>query len=171
MLYQLHKLICLVIALLCAQALYCQRHYTDSMMRVIDTAKEDTSKVSALIKLGTELQQSDSAKSLQLYQQALAISKKVSNKKFEGLSLMNIGNWYCINGHYDTAKRLERQALSLAQQINNLALTASVTVNIGNGFYYQNQYDSAIHFYIAGAKLLEQLNDPVKLELFMEILA
>jgi len=71
------------------------------------------------------------AKTLNYYQQSLAIDKQLENKAGEGTTLNNIGEVYNNLGEYSKALDYYQQSLDIHKQVGDKAGEGTILNNIG----------------------------------------
>jgi CHAT domain-containing protein/Flp pilus assembly protein TadD len=87
------------------------------------------------------------AKALEFYQQSLAISKVIGDRRGEGTSLNNIGSIYSSVGQYTKALEFYQQALAISKAIGNQSGEVTSLNNIGLIYHEIRQYAKALEFY------------------------
>src|SRR5919202_921203 len=86
-------------------------------------------------------------KTLELYQQALAIAKEIGDKAGEGTTLNNSGNAYLYLGEYPKALEFYQQALAIHKQVGNKAMEGTTLNNMGEVYSNLGEYPKALEFY------------------------
>lgn len=131
----------------------------DSLLIVVKTAKEDTSKAKLLMSLCKEYYQSDYDVSLKYCKEALALSKKLNYQagqadaaKMMGNIISDVGKFEEALKYYDTSFELYtelKDSSNMGYVLNNIAITQS---DMGN-------YTEAIKIYLKGLVIAEKIND------------
>jgi two-component system, NarL family, sensor kinase len=156
-----------VIIITCLIKIQAQVTNTDSIDKVLKTAKNDTAKVNLLIKTGQAQMHILPDKALNYSEQAIALSKKIDYP-------LGLANAYCLKGSYYLKIKDETKPA-----INNYQLADSIyhkykgrnfTEGIGNILlnygavqHLQGNYLEAIQFYIRSSKIFDSLNDKTSL--------
>src|SRR3989344_5642732 len=107
----------------------------DSLLTVLKTAKEDTSKAMLFVFLADEYYQSDYEKAMEYSKQASSLAKKLNFIPAQANAANLMGNIISDNGKYADALAYYNQSYDLYEQIkdsvgmsyalNNIALTES----------------------------------------------
>lgn len=140
--------------------IFSQTQETDSIVKILKTAKEDTTKVNSLIVLSKKLHnigELDAA--FQYAKTARDISIKLNFKKGEAKAYNRIGNICMDYGDIPASLKNHLAALKLRQEINDRAGLASSYNDIGNAYYSQSDYLQALENYFASLKIKEELHD------------
>jgi tetratricopeptide (TPR) repeat protein len=83
-------------------------------------------------------------KALESYDQALAITRKLGDKKGESKTLNNIGVVYDNLGQYSKALEFYQQALAIARKISDKAGEGTIFYNVGLVYNNLGQYPKAL---------------------------
>ncbi|MBI4648516.1 MAG: SpoIIE family protein phosphatase, partial [Bacteroidia bacterium] len=142
----------------------------DSLILLLKTDHEDTSKVNHLNDLGWELMYQNPDTSIILGKRALALSKKLRWEKGIANSYGNFGAYNYLKGDYPKAldyyfKALklddvilsETKNLSEKQEVKNKI--AAVLGNIGLVYSDQGDYPKALDYYFKALKIAEELGN------------
>ncbi|NML19519.1 hypothetical protein HHL16_01480 [Pseudoflavitalea sp. G-6-1-2] len=133
----------------------------DSLLKLMQKAKEDTGKVLLLMQIGNEyeVQMQDIQTASQYYLQAKSLSEKLHYT----LGLIKFYSNYTgiLNQkeEFDSALLLNKQALKLSFTTNDLKLVGKCYGNVGNSFNYMGDYDSAVYYYQEAEKKFEAIPD------------
>ena len=135
------------------------QHKIDSLLQVLKTAKEDTSKVNTLIALGWELRNSNPDTSIILANQALSLSEKARSKKHIADSYHVIAWADFVKGNYTSSLENNFKALSLREELADKSGIAKSIGNIGILYFEQGDYPKALNYCFKALKMAEQLGD------------
>src|ERR1700733_10012290 len=116
----------------------------DSLTRVLNTAKEDTIKVMALVKLSFYNQSFQYG--LDQAKQGLALAQKINYKKGEGACLQQIGNQYLSISNYPLALHYYLEGLKVREQVGNKSDIGSSYYGIGTIYYLEGDQQNAIAY-------------------------
>ena len=118
--------------LIVSRTLYAQSGEIDSLKAVVSTLREDSTKVSALIDLGTAYIGLDFTQATNYGQQALALAKASNHQKGMGFAhkLLGIANAY--QGEYLEADIQFKAALAVFDSIRFKDGTAQILNNLGS---------------------------------------
>ncbi len=124
-------------------------HATDikSLFKELNECKQDSDKVSVLIKLSNyyEVHNTDSA--LLMAQKALDLSNSINYTSGIIASTQKIGIIYQSRGKYNIANTHFFNALKLAEKTNNKKYQVQIYNSIANAFAYQKLYSQALQYF------------------------
>ncbi|MBL7919131.1 MAG: tetratricopeptide repeat protein [Bacteroidia bacterium] len=139
---------------------FSQTRETDSLVAILKTVKEDTSKVNLSVLLSKKLHNiGELDASLQYAKTARDLAIKLNFKKGEAKAYNRIGNICMDYGDIPAALKNHEAALALRKEINDEAGLASSYNDIGNSYYLQGNYLKALESFFASLRLKEKLND------------
>ena len=129
---------------------------TDSLLKVLATAKEDTNKVKVLNAIAREYINSNPDSALYY----LEIQKKlcVQLKYIPYLInyYINASSAYNVLEKYDSSMLLNKQCLAIALEYGNSLKIGYSLANLANAFRKTSQYDSAAIYYLKAITYLEK---------------
>lgn len=131
----------------------------DSLLQVLSTAKEDTTKVNTLIALGTALSYSNPDTSIILANQALSLSEKAKSKKHIADSYHAIGLANYGKGNYPEALKYYFEALKIYETLRDKKGIQFTLVNTGNVYRNQGDFQKALDYYFRALKINEELGN------------
>jgi len=157
------KFILLISILLIANITDFAYYKTDSLQKLLQTVKQDTSKVVLLNKLAWDLRKTEQVKAFQLLFQAQKLGEE--SKFVSGLATTYkyIGVLYYNEDKYDSALiyyNLSVEQLKIIGDKNNLS---RMYHNIGSVYLAQTNYKAALQNYLRSLEIKDQLNDQVGL--------
>lgn len=79
-----------------------------------------------------------------LYEQSLAICRKIGNKMCMEHEIGNLGIVYRYQGDYATAERLYREAISMASEVDDKQATAVIVGNLADLLYAEGRWNEAL---------------------------
>jgi tetratricopeptide (TPR) repeat protein len=85
--------------------------------------------------------------SLYCYQQALQISRNISEKRSEAIALKGLGDLHNKPDFFDKAISYYKQSLYIAQQINESYVEVDALSGLGSVYFDMSQYDESIDSY------------------------
>ena len=132
---------------------------SDSLLKKINRAVNDSAKVIALLEAGESIEATSPAISFNYYQQALALSKKIKNTRCILSSLHDIGVCYIELNKLDSAIIIFEQAIPFAKQLKDTLRVARLLGNIGNVYLHKKDPAKAIDYYFQSARLWETVAD------------
>jgi two-component system, NarL family, sensor histidine kinase UhpB len=135
------------------------RHKIDSLLQVLKTAKEDTTKVNILNAVGTEVSYSNPDTAIILGNYALSLSKKAASKKHIADSYHAIAAANAGKGNYPSSLENNFKALSLREEIADKSGIAKSLCSIGSDYCDQGDYPKALDYGFRGLKMDEELEN------------
>lgn len=138
--------------------LYGQKNVADSLMRLADAEKTDTSRASLLWKAANAFNIYNPDTALALAKQSLFLSEK--HKFTDGISMANgsLANTFLKIGNYPKALEHYFKKLKIEEQRDNPVSLASVTMNIGIVYTYQEEYANALTYYSKADSIINARN-------------
>lgn len=136
-----------------------QQSKSDSLLNLLKSASDDTSKVNLLNDLFREYQSSDTGKALKYAAQALRLSQKLGFQRGVGSSYNNIGLANFNRGNSNEALENYLSALEVFTDIGFRKGASIVLANIGNLFYNQGNYSKTIEYYLQSLVLAQEIGD------------
>ncbi|MDX1829760.1 MAG: tetratricopeptide repeat protein [Lutibacter sp.] len=133
--------------------------YKDSLLIKLKNSKSDTLKIKLLNKAGDYYYYTRPDTSYVYYKQALSLSKKIKNKKFEARSLLNIGYYLDDKERYKESLEYYLKAIDIYKSINDQYGIAKCYNYIGYSFAYINSLENSVKYYKKSIKIYKKLND------------
>ncbi len=130
---------------LCSIKLFAQAPQIDSLNKLLDSAKEDTTKVNALVKLSFYDQNFQHG--LNLAEEALQLARKIKYEKGEANALHQLGNQFEAISNFPRALYYFLEAFKIRQNINDINGVASSNESIGFVYMQQGDYEKALMYY------------------------
>lgn len=164
----------ILIFLLSLNVLPAQNKKIDFLLILLQTDKEDTTKVKHLNDLGGLLKLHNPDTAIILGNQALRILTPVNSQEFssvkEGVeekrikllrarTLGNLGNYYELKSDYTNAMDCYLKALKINEDLKNQKGIAAHLCNIGNVYLEQSNYSKALGYYFKALKIGEELGN------------
>ena len=137
-----------------------QHPIIDSLLKVLDTQKEDTSKVNTLNALSRQLWQTSSYSQAKKYaDDALSLSEKIKFNIGKANAYNNIGIVYELQGNYPEALKNQLSALSISEGIGNKKGIGFSYNCIAVIYSHQGNYSEALKYYLTSLKTLKELGE------------
>ena len=133
--------------------------YTVKELNKLSTFKQDTLEIKSLIEAGDNSYYSYPDSSYIYYNKALEISKLIKSKKFEALSLLNIGYYFDEKERYTESLELYLQAIECFESVNDESGIAKCYNYIGYSFAYINSIENSMKYYYKALKIYKKLKD------------
>jgi signal transduction histidine kinase/DNA-binding NarL/FixJ family response regulator len=136
---------------------------TDSLIKLLSKALDDSAKIRILQNLFWEYRRSNPEKALEFANQALEISQSISYPKGTAQSLHNIGIIRKIQGNYEMASSLLLEAKNYYEKIHDTIGIVSCLTDMGDIFSKQNNYQIALEHFDKARKLIIKTGNKEKL--------
>ncbi len=153
----------LIVMLLLFSGSYCnvlaQNKTLDSLKQLLATAKQDTSRVLLLNRIGGAYFSSKPDTALVLAQQALALAKKTGFTKGEASSLNLSGTVFRTIGNYPKALEYYLEALKKSEAVGYTRGIGTVLSNMANIYSSQGNYRQAIVYSTKGLAIYKSLKN------------
>lgn len=128
------------------------QQFTDSLNNLINTTKNDTIKLQALLKLSEQYIFSDTKKAIDPCNTALKISEQIKNSNYKIKAIIRLGVCYFQLGDYEKSTTYYKNGLELAKQINNQEYIEKFSGNLAINYTFTSNYEQAL-------EILYQLNN------------
>ena len=100
----------------------------------------------------------DYQKAMKYYEQALAVNKKIGDRRNEGVCLGNLGNVYLDLGEVEKAIVFYEQALEIEREIKDRRNEGNALGNLGNAYLNLGEVEIAIDYCEKALKILGEIN-------------
>lgn len=131
----------------------------DSLLKLLPTAKEDSSKALLLIQIGQQYEGSEPEKAKQYYRQSLDVSRKVGYRLGEIKFATNYTYVLNMQGHYDSSLQLNLESVKIAKQLNNQEYIFKTLFNTGSSYRQLDDYESALKSYLEAYPFVLSFNN------------
>ena len=132
-------------------------HKTDSLLRLLPAAKEDSNKVLLCLQLGETYESNEPEKAKQYYRQAGALSQQIHYAAGYYKHLSYLGNAFMVKGVFDSSLIYLQQALAAAVKMKDSASIGISLFNIGINYRETSDFEKAIDYCLQGRKIIEKL--------------
>ncbi|MES2591138.1 MAG: tetratricopeptide repeat protein [Bacteroidota bacterium] len=161
----------ILIFLICEGSLLAQNRKIDSLLILLQTDKEDTTKVKHLNSLAWQFRLHNPDTAIILGNQALNIITPVHSVEFDSKEkgieenavrlirakvLGNLGNYYELKSDYTNAMGCYLKSLKICEELKNQKGIAAQLCNIGNVYLAQSNYSKALDCYFKALKIHEE---------------
>jgi class 3 adenylate cyclase/tetratricopeptide (TPR) repeat protein len=156
----------IVIGLVCLISLhaFCQTSKIDSLKRIVDSAKMDTSLVKTLNALSVEvLNNDDIPSSLVFSKQANELADKLGFKRGKAYAQKNIGLAEYYQGNFESVLEYWTNSLESFESIQDTLGIANMVNNLGAVYYSQSGYAKATEYYLRSLRISEELKDTLRI--------
>lgn len=124
-----------------------QRKKMDSLLVVLKTSQEDTSKVKTLNLLAKTYQNNNHDTSKLFAESALKLSEKLNYKPGTAYAKMIIAILYQNEGYYKESLEYLLQSLQITEELKDISMEAKVYNLIGNLYSMQAQREKGLEYY------------------------
>jgi two-component system sensor histidine kinase UhpB len=131
------------------------RKFRDSLM----LAKDDTSRINALRKIGTLYRGINSDSAIYFTQKALGIAERIKWIKGIAQNCLNLGVFFAFISKYDSAIYFETKALQMARIIGDKNRIALIYSNRGGYFTESQQYEKAMPDLVEAMRISEEIGN------------
>ena len=138
---------------------FSQQSRIDSLLTVLKTVKEDSSKVNILNDLFLEYEFTDDKKANDCLSKALELSQRINFKKGLSITYIHLGYFEEDKSNFQEALKNYLSAFKINNIIGNKPGIADSHISIGNIYYNLGNYPEALKNYLAALKLYETLGN------------
>ena len=139
-----------------------QKRTIDSLKKLIATAKDDTSRIAPMSKLGVIYTSSKPDSAIALANDMVRISKAAQYPKGEATGMNTLGTVYTVTGNYPKALTYYLSALKIDEQINDHRGVTRVLGNIGTAYASAGDQRKAIIYFLQGLAASKNMSRPRK---------
>jgi len=129
----------------------------DSLLAIIPTIKDDSTKLKALNELSRYVVDIDPEKAIIHANTALLLAEEGGHKYFQAMALNNIGNGYFNKADYKTCLNYYFRALKIQENINNKKGILTGCGAIGNVYVGLKKPDEALKYYERALKIANEI--------------
>jgi adenylate cyclase len=149
----------IIIPILCSA----QNSQIDSIMAVLENAKDDSLKVNTLLSLSNKFLGIDPEATIRYSEQAKDLAEKLDFKKGLAYALKSIGMGYYFKADYLNALIFWQQSLNTFESIGNKLGVANMSSNLGAVHFSQGDDSKAIEDYLQSLKVSEEIGDKLRI--------
>ncbi len=144
--------------------LLAQNNAVDSLKNIVETGQQDSTTVSALNALSSEvLNNEDIAGARKYALEAESLAKNLNDVNGKALAQKNVGMTYYYEGDYLKVLDYWSQSLESFESAKDSLGIANMTSNLGVAYYDQGGNTKAIEFYLRSLRIAEKLNDTLRI--------
>jgi tetratricopeptide (TPR) repeat protein len=144
---------------------YAQGSKIDSLRKLLETAKEDSNKVTVLWRLAEQYKSFKPDTALQLAQHALLLAQRIKYVEGESRSLAILASSQYLLGNYPNALSNYMLKLKIEEKRNSPRNYASALGNIGSVYILLGEYPAALIYLYRADSTVETAGEKVKNEL------
>ena len=131
----------------------------DSLISILQTEKDDTSKVSILNEIARQYPLDQSVKIKMYADSAFALAKKIDWKKGQAEALNNIGDVLTFESNIKEAIEKNETAVKLFESINDKIGVANSYRKIGIAYYKLSDFPKSFDYFSRALKIFQSLNN------------
>jgi two-component system, NarL family, sensor histidine kinase UhpB len=121
-----------------------QNPEADSLIKLLQYAKEDTSKVMLLRNIGAAVSNEDPAKAIEYWKKGIELSRKLNYTVGLARNFINIGTGFSYLGKFDSTIRYADSGILYSKKTNNPDRLALVYLNKGDAYRNLGDFKSAL---------------------------
>jgi len=106
---------------------------------------------------------SDSKKSIDCFEKALAIFENLGDKRSISICLNNLGSIHGSIGNYDISIEYFQKAIEIQEKLGDEQLLISPYINLGASYLSKGNYPKGLEFYMKSLKLSEKFKDSARM--------
>ncbi len=141
---------------------FAQNRQADSILTVLSSMPEDTSKVNTLITLSGSLLNSEKELALTYANHAKTLADQLGFKRGQAYALKSIGMGYYFQSNYVETVLYWQQALAIFQAMNDKLGIANMLNNLGAVNFNEGDDEKAIDYYLGSLKVSEEIGDKLR---------
>jgi tetratricopeptide (TPR) repeat protein len=147
--------------MLCISSGYSQNKTIDSLKKILQTQKEDTSKVNTLYALSEEFRnkERDYTMAMKYVLDGLSLSDKIGFNKGRGIAYLIMGQVIDDQGLYQESNKYLDTALNIFQKINDIKHIATTFLWKGDIYYRLSLYADALDNFYKSLNLFHEMDD------------
>lgn len=149
-----------MLAINCLKAQTARR---DSLIALLPSAKNDSTKAMLLYHIGDEYEANDDVTATTYYNKAFELSKQLHFNRGIIRYYSCQGEILNNKGKYAECMAMLRSGYAFAIYIKDIMREGVMCENMGNTFAFMEKLDSATGYYFRALKIFERLNDSVKM--------
>ncbi len=142
--------------ILCSLSVSAQTAVSDSLLKLLPAAKEDTAKVQLYVSIGDGYENNQPETAKQYYREAIALSLKINDRKGYYKALTYISNTFMVQGNFDSMLYFNEQALIVARELNDSLSIGISLFNIGIVYRDKSDFEKAIAYCLEGRIIMEK---------------
>lgn len=133
-----------------------QSNPKDSLLKLLQTAKEDTGKVQLLVELADAVRNSSPKEARSYLDQIPALQKRLNYDPGWWRYYNSYGETYRIEGRYDSTLYYMEQALQATRRIKDSAYIGTALFNLGIAYRDKGEWPKAIEYCLQGLAIMER---------------
>jgi len=139
-----------------------QNTQVDSLINVVQSAKDDSLKVDATIELASKYYMTNASEAIRYGNEARDLAEKISYMNGLAYAYKSIGMGYYFLSDYVNALFNWQQSMETFRQIDNKLGVANMLNNLGAVYFNQGDDQTAIEYYLESLKVSEEIGDKLR---------
>ncbi len=131
----------------------------DSLLRLLQSANEDSSKVLLYYEYGEALENNDADSATYYYKKGKELAEKIGFKKGIGAFASHYIVILNNRGEFKEALKIAREALDIYKTSGDKKDLAVAYLNVGSGWHYLSDFGLAADHYLLSKKMAEEIDD------------
>lgn len=157
-------LACILVLAMTPQMALAQNSSIDSLKAIVQTGRQDTTKVTTLNALSMELIQTEELDQAKAYaDQAIALADQLSFKKGKAYALKHKGLVEYYQSNYKEVLNNWTQSLQTFETIQDTLGIANLSNNLGLAYFDQGSFDKALSLLFQSLSNSEKIKDTVRI--------
>lgn len=144
-------------------SLWGQSNTVDSLTAVLQTLKDDTTKVNTLLELSDQIFRSEPDKAILYSKEAAALAEKLNFSKGRAYALKSIGLVNYVKGDYRETLNYWEQSLAEFQSADDLLGVSNLLSNLGAVYFNQGDDPKALEYYLQSLRASEELGNRLRI--------
>jgi tetratricopeptide (TPR) repeat protein len=143
----------------CLPFAFAQKTTADSLLYLLENAKEDTLKISIMLDISSEYQGKNNDNAIKYAKEAYGLAKSINNSESIVQTLIYLGNSFYYKGDYEQTIGYYLQALTEYEKSGNSSGIANILNNIGVVYYAWGQNGKALNYYNKSMDAFDKTKD------------
>ena len=154
----------LIIALLiCTPILSQVNNEVDSLLKLLDTQSQDSSKSHILSRIGNYYIDNNPNKAITYFEQAAVISKKLNSELQLANNYYNLGFCYILKGDFDKSLAYYQQSSKIYEKLKDKRRLANSFMSIGKVYFQNKAVDKANGYLDKAEAIVRETKDSFQL--------
>lgn len=124
----------------------------DSLLRQLNSQKEDTNKLNTLLKIHRFFTEKQHDKKLAYLEQALQLAKKLNQPLKQAQIYLELGTYYTFRSDFEKSLKYHLECAKIAEQINNTNYQIRGYLGVGQAFQRLDKHSSKARAYFKKAE-------------------
>jgi signal transduction histidine kinase len=156
----MRKSILLLSALFLCTVIYCQvNREVDSLLKALDTEKEDSNILRSLNRIGSYYIDNNPAKAITYFERSVELAKKTGNTLRLGNAFYDLGFCHLLKGDFDKSLSYYQQSEKIYTQFNDKRRLANAYISMGNVFFQNRALGKATEYFTLAENIVLQTRD------------